>query len=324
MFEAKQRMINEIMGALGGFITAGDAEQIRRAVRDVADRYEIESSAADKGPDDLLEVYLTALEVGGRSPKTIERYRFVLEKMLEGVKVPVRRINVYDLRKYLADGKARGLKDSTLEGMRQVISAYFGWLAREEIIEHNPAGNLGAIKSAKVVRQAFTKTDIERLKGGCRNEKERAILLFLASTGCRVSEMVELNRDDLDLNNLECLVHGKGNKERTVYLDMVTSSALKEYLAARTDSAPAVFANRFGERITTGGVRDMLKGIARRAGVNNVHPHRFRRTLATDLIRRGMPIEEVASILGHDKLDTTMQYVVLCKDNVKNAYQRYA
>lgn len=325
MFEAKQRMIDEIVKALGGYITAEAAGNVRNAVRDVTDDYEVRAiETASDGPDDLVEVYINALRVEGRSPKTLARYQYVLGRMLEAVKVPTRRVTVYDLRGYLAAEKQRGIKDSTLEGLRQIFSAYFGWLAREGIISRNPAGNLGAIKSPKVLRKAFGPDDIERLKSACRCARERAVLHFLISTGCRVSELTGLNREDVNINRLECIVHGKGNKERTVYLDTVAGNMLAEYLNTRKNNDAAMFVNRLGQRITPAGVRDMLVKIGRRAGVENVHPHRFRRTLATNLIRRGMQIQEVGAILGHDRLDTTMKYVVLCHENIKNAYQRYA
>ena len=243
---------------------------------------------------------------------------------METVRVNTRSITVYHLRQYLAQEKARGIADSTLEGTRQVFSSYFNWLQREGLIQTNPTANLGAIKCAKKIKLTYSEIDIERLKFNCKRLRDRAIVCFLKSTGCRISEMTQLNRDDIDLAALEVTVLGKGNKERTVYLDQVTGMLIDEYLKSRTDDHPALFIGKGTERLKPGGVRYMLRHLAERASVNHVHPHKFRRTLATNLIRHGMPIQEVAAILGHDKLDTTMRYVVLDKSDVKNSYRKYA
>lgn len=162
------------------------------------------------------------------------------------------------------------------------------------------------------------------MKFCCKTIRDRAILAFMLSTGCRISEMCQLNRDDVDLNTMECRVLGKGNKERIVFLDQVAAMLLREYLAQRKDDSPALFVGRLTNRLSPNGVRKMLSNISSASTVDHVHPHKFRRTLATSLIRHGMPIQEVAAILGHDKLDTTMQYVVLDKTDVKNSYRRYA
>jgi site-specific recombinase XerD len=231
---------------------------------------------------------------------------------------------VYHLRRWLADEKARGISDRTLEGDRQVFSSYFGWLHREGLIASNPVGNLGAIKYQKKEKDIFSDTDIERMKFGAACVRDRAIVHFLRATGCRISEMTQLNRDDVDFANLECRVLGKGNKERTVYLDAVAAMVLQSYLKSRTDACPALFIGKGSDRLTPGGVRFMLSKLGQSSQVQHVHPHKFRRTTATNLIRHGMPIQEVAAILGHDKLDTTMQYVVLDKSIIKSSYQKYA
>ena len=217
--------------------------------------------------------------------------------------------------------------DVTRNGNRQVFSAYFGWLHKEGLIEHNPMGNITAIKCQKKQKKIYSAVDIEKLKDKCSEQKHeirnRAIVAFLKSTGCRISEVTGLNRDAVNLQTLEVVVLGKGNKERKVYLDEVTGMALKEYLDHRMDDNPALFVNHSFERLTPGGVRAMLKELAQLAGVEHVHPHKFRRTLATNLQRRGMPIQEVAHILGHEKLDTTMKYTVLNDDDLKNDYRKY-
>lgn len=324
-YEAKKTLMNEMERALASVVTVEQMAWIMSMLADTLSRYELIMLDSDyKESDDLLDAYVAALEVEGKSQKTIERYVYIIGRMRDAVRVPTRMITVYHLRKYLMDEKARGISDRTLEGTRQVFSAYFNWLQREGLIQTNPTANLGAVKYAKKIKDTYSETDTEKLKFLCKSVRDRAIVLFLASTGCRISEMTQLNRSDVDLSNLECTVLGKGNKERTVYLSPVAGMVLKEYLVGRTDNLDALFIGKRHERLTSHGVRAMLAVLSKRSGVDHVHPHKFRRTLATNLIRHGMPIQEVAAILGHDKLDTTMQYVVLDKTDVKNAYRKYA
>ena len=216
------------------------------------------------------------------------------------------------------------MQQRTFQRSRQVFSAYFNWLQREGLITRNPCANLGVIKYMKKEKDVYSDADIEKMKFGCRTIRDRAIIAFLRATGCRISEMCGLNREDVDLNNLECTVLGKGNKERTVYLDQVAGMVLRNYLDQRKDSLPALFVGKGSERLKPAAVRKMLVQLGEASNVEHVHPHKFRRTTATNLIRHGMPIQEVAAILGHDKIDTTMQYVVLDKTDIKAAYRRYA
>ena len=181
-----------------------------------------------------------------------------------------------------------------------------------------------AIKQQKVIRKPFSSVEIERLKQAAESCRDRAVIAFLLSTGCRISEVCALDVLDIDFHRRRVKVLGKGNKERVVYVDDVTVLYLNEYLRERCDAEPALFLGKGSSRMTPGGIRAMLKRLERRSGVENVHPHRFRRTLATNLINHGMPIQEVAAILGHDKIDTTMTYVYIDQTNVEHAYRRYA
>ena len=323
-FEAKALFLREMEDKLSAIVTAADMGKILSALSDQMARYEVERIAAEDGPDDLMDAYVAAMQIQGRSAKTIARYTYILNRMMEHVKVPTRSITVYHLRQYLASEKSRGIADRTLEGIRQIFSAYFNWLQREKLIESNPTANLGAIKCQKKAKSTYSDVDLEKLKFGCKSIRDRAIVAFLMSTGCRISEMVSLNREDVDLTNLECTVLGKGNKQRAVYLDPVAGMLIRQYLNERTDKDPALFIGRRGKRLTAQGIRKMLSGLSEETGVEHVHPHKFRRTMATNLIRHGMPIQEVAMILGHDKLDTTMEYVVLDNTEVKNAYRKFA
>lgn len=322
--EAKALLMKNLEQQLSNMITAYDMSKVLSAVADQLSDYAVSYTAQEEQVDDLLDAYTAAMRIQSRSEKTIERYRYLIGKMAKEVNVPTRSITVYHLRQYLAKEKARGLSDRTLEGTREVLNAYFNWLYREKLIDTNPVANLGAIKCAKKIKTTYSEIDVEKMKFSCKTLRDRAIVSFLLSTGCRISEMTRLNRDDVDLANLEVTVLGKGNKERTVFLDSVTGMLIRDYLAQRTDDSPALFISKRKSRFTAQGVRAMMVKLAKASTVDHVHPHKFRRTLATSLIRHGMPIQEVAAILGHDKLDTTMQYVVLDKTSIKNSYRMYA
>lgn len=323
--DAKVGFLSQLETQFSKAVTADTMTRVLTIVSDVLEGYEMREVFTESEPnEDLLICYLDALKVQGRSPKTIERYRYVISKLLKTVGVPTRRITVYHLRTYIAKQQERGIKDTTTEGERQIFSAYFNWLQRESLIDRNPTANLGAIKCAKIKKKTFSEADIENLKNCCHTLRDKAIICFLSSTGCRISEVTNLDKDAIDFMGLECLVHGKGNKERTVFINAVTVDLLKKYFAERKDLNPALFIGKGNRRLQPGGVRSMLKVLEEESGVDHVHPHKFRRTLATELSRRGMPIQEIANILGHDKIDTTMKYVVLNDEDIKYSYRRYA
>lgn len=322
--EAKVVLLKNLENQLSARIPAAEMAIVLSALSDQLAGFSVEQTSGSAASDDLLEAYTSAMQIQGRSEKTIARYRYIITQMMDHVKIPTRNITVYHLRQYLASEKNRGIADRTLEGVRQVFSAYFNWLQREHLIDNNPVANLGAVKYAKKNKVILSEVEIEKLESGTVLLRDRAIICFLLSTGCRISEMTHLNKVDIDMNGLECTVLGKGKKERTVYLAPVAGMLLQQYLATRTDDNPALFVGKRRERLTPGGVRAMLTKLAAKVGIAHVHPHMFRRTLATTLIRHGMSIQEVAAILGHDKLDTTMQYVVLDKTETKNAYRKYA
>ena len=323
--EAKTMMLNEMERRLGSRLTADNVNEVMRVVSDVIAGYTVDSLGdIETGPDDMLEAYIDALKVEGRSEKTTERYRYIITRMKKALNARTKDITVYHLRRYLTNEKNRGISDSTLDGYRQIFSAYFNWLQREGLIDTNPCANIGTIKCRKKEKDIYSEVDIEKMKFGCKSIRDRAIILFLRATGCRVSEMVQLDRDSIDFHAMECKVLGKGDKERVVFLDSVTAEAITAYLKSRTDDHPALFVGKRGERLQPGGVRAMLVKLGESTHVEHVHPHKFRRTTATTLIRHGMPVQEVAAILGHDKLDTTMQYVVLDKTDIKNSYRKYA
>lgn len=325
--EAKQLLLHDLEKKIGSILTVDNTEEVMKLLSEQLSNFELEKNQSEREDiesRELLEAYISAKKNEGRSDKTLERYQYVIEKMMKKIDVPLRKISVFHIRRYLADEKERGLSDRTLEGIREVLSAYFGWLQKEGLISSNPIVNLGAIKYQKLKRIPYSSVDIEKLKESCTNDRDKAIISFLLSTGCRISEVCALNRTDIDFENKECKVLGKGNKERIVFLDDVTAMLLKRYVENRNDEHEALFIGKGSTRLTPGGVRYMLHRVADRAGVENTHPHRFRRTLATNLIDHGMPIQEVATLLGHDKIDTTMTYVYIDEKNVKNSFRKYA
>ena len=322
--DAKVSLQQQIESRLAKEVTAETMNKMLRIVADVLEGFDLREISPAEEQDDLMDCYINAMRVQGRSEKTLHRYKYIIEKMMKQVGVSTRRITVYHLRNYLASMKESGRQDSTMEGERQIFSAYFNWLQRESLIDKNPTANLGAIKCPKKQKKIFTDIDMEKLRQGCKTKRDRAIIAFLASTGCRVSELTGLEKEAVDLDGLTCVVHGKGDKERRVYLDGVTGMLVRSYLAERKDLNPALFVNRYGERLKADGVREMLCRVAAASGVEHVHPHKFRRTLATNMARHGMPVQEIARILGHDKIDTTMQYVVLNDDEIRHQYMKFA
>ncbi len=322
---ANTMIMNDLREKLCDLIPHTTLNLITDAVAEVLERYDVAPIITeDHSKDIMLDAFIDAMRVEGRSEKTITRYKYIIGKFLSYAGVSSRSVTQYHVRQYLASEKDRGISDGTLRGVYWVLSSYFGWLHRDGIIQRNPMSNIGRIKVQKKVREVFTDVDIEKLKSGCDNLRDKAIICFLKSTGCRISEVTQLNRDDIDFQNLECIVLGKGNKQRTVYIDPVTGMIIQEYLASRTDSNTALFVGKGAKRFLPGGVRAMLNKIANKTGVSHVHPHKFRSTEITELVNRGMPVEQVKVLAGHDKIDTTLSYVKVDQANIKNAYKRYA
>ena len=325
---SRTQLLIELSNVVGKYVTADQLDTIMADLSERVGKYSVEQDeeahVSDSETEDFLQAFISAKKVEGRSEKTLARYSYICRRTLKTIRVPIRDISVYHLRNYFAEEKARGVADSTLDGNREVLSSLFGWLHKEGLLKTNPTANLGTIKVQKKVRKPYSQTDIENLKEKCKSIRDKAIICLLMSTGCRVGEICGLNRDSIDFINKEVTVLGKGNKERTVFLDDVTVMVIKRYLTQRKDNEEALFIGKRHERLTPSGIRAMLKILAEKAGVENAHPHRFRRTLASNLIEHGMEIQNVAQILGHEKLDTTMKYIYTSKGELKNQYRKYA
>ena len=304
-------------------VTVKMMKTILTALQDsFADMDAMAMKAQEKEGDDLLQAFIQAKRVAGLAESTLKKYERTLKIILREEKVSPANVTVDHLRHWISKELERGVSEKTLTGDRDTMCSFFGWLWREGLIQRNPCGNLEPIKVPKVVRKPFDPVEIEQIKEACGNSlRNKAIICFLLSSGCRISEMIQLNRNDIDFANKELVVWGKGSKERTVYIDDVAAAALKRYFAARTDDSVALFASRCSDRLSDNGVRTMMKRIEEKTGVSNIHPHRFRRTLATGLSKKGMPVEEISMILGHEDVRTTMKYICKDKATVKHHYQ---
>ena len=327
--EAKAGFLNRIEQAIAENVTAAAMPKILAKIADLMELYEIRERPQEEttGPDcDMLKAFLDAMRVKGLSKKTLYRYEYVIGKLLKDVQVSCRQITVHHLRDWLAKEQARGLALSTLDGDRQVFSTFFGWLYREGLIERSPTLNLAPIKVPKKKKKIFTDVELDRLHRAAAGDlRDTAIISFLESSACRVSELCELNKDCVDLERGEVIVHGKGDKERLVMLSEVAVDQLRTYLKSRRDWNEALFLSEKKEkRLEPGGVRVMLNRVAALAGVEHVHPHKFRRTWATNAARYGMPIHQISALLGHEKIDTTMKYVILNDNDLRNSYRKYA
>jgi site-specific recombinase XerD len=274
----------------------------------------------------LLEAFLAAKRIEGCSEKSLKYYNTTARQMFAEIAKPIREVTTDDLRGYLSKyQKERGSSKVTIDNMRRIFSSYFGWLEDEDYILKSPVRRIHKVKTDKVIKDTFTDEGLEQLRDACEEVRDLAMIDLLSSTGMRVGELVGLNRDDINFNERECVVFGKGNSERVVYFDARTKIHLLNYLDSRADTNPALFVSLTTPRVRLmgGGVETRLHKIGNHTEVQNVHPHKFRRTLATRAIDKGMPIEQVQKLLGHVKIDTTMHYAQVNQTNVKNSHRKF-
>jgi integrase/recombinase XerD len=276
--------------------------------------------------EEYLQMFLNAKKIEGCSERTIQYYRVTVEHFLKIIQKCIRKITAEEIRQYLVDYQKRNCcGKTTIDNIRRNISSFFSWLEEEDYILKSPMRKIHKIKTARTVKTIITDEEIEKLRDSCEKMRDLAIVDLLYSTGIRVGELVRLNRKDIDFNERECVVLGKGDKERKVYFDARTKIHLQQYLAARTDNNEAliVAANAPFKRLNIRGVEIRLRALGKKANVERVHPHKFRRTMATRAIDRGMPIEQVQKILGHSQIDTTMQYAIVSQNNVKESHRKF-
>jgi site-specific recombinase XerD len=284
------------------------------------------SSEENTGNEGLLNTFIAAKRVEGCSEKSLKYYNTTIFHMSTAVGKAIREISTEDLRLYLADyQKKRGSSKVTIDNMRRIFSSFFSWLEDEDYILKSPVRRIRKIKTEKTIKETFSDEGMELLRDACEEIRDLAMIDLLASTGMRVGELVQLNRDDINFHERECVVFGKGSTERVVYFDARTKIHLLNYIRGRNDTSPALFVSLSAphNRLMIGGVETRLKEIGDKADLNKVHPHKFRRTLATRAIDKGMPIEQVQRLLGHVKIDTTMHYAMVNQTNVKNSHRKF-
>lgn len=275
---------------------------------------------------EYLRLFLDAKRIEGCSERTLQYYRTTIEHMLSRIKIPLRRITTEEIRAYLVDyQKINNCGKVTVDNVRRNISSFFSWLEEEDYILKSPMRRIHKIKTKTPVKEVISDEGIERMRDGCEELRDLAIIDLLYSTGIRVGELVNLDRNDINFEQRECVVYGKGDKERRVYFDAKAKIHLMEYLQTRTDDNPALFVTLDAPhaRLKISGVEIRLRQLGRRLCLDRIHPHKFRRTMATRAIDKGMPIEQVQKILGHSQIDTTMQYAIVNQTNVKTSHQKF-
>ena len=274
----------------------------------------------------MLALFMAAKRVEGCSDKSLRYYESTIRNMLEGIGKPECQITTEDLRTYLDTYQRRGtVSKVTLDNVRRILSSFFSWLEDEDYIVKSPVRRIHKVKTGKTVKETYTDESLELMRDHCDNARDLAMIDLLASTGIRVGELVKLNRSDVDFESRECIVFGKGNKQRKVYFDARTKIHLQKYLLERTDKCEALFVSLLKpfERLQISGVEIRLRKIGKELNLAKVHPHKFRRTLATMAIDKGMTIEQVQQLLGHQSIDTTLQYAMVNQNNVKESHRKF-
>lgn len=287
---------------------------------------ENEASKKDISNEEFLKLFLAAKRIEGCSERTIRYYQVTVKHLLSQTDVSVRKLSTEQIREYLSNyQKINNCSNVTIDNVRRNISSFFSWLEEEDYILKSPMKRIHKIKTKTVVKNVISDEGIERLRDNCKEKRDLAIIDLLYSTGIRVGELVNLNIEDIDLEGRECVVYGKGDKERRVYFDAKTKVHLKEYIENRQDTNSALFVTLDApfDRLKISGVEIRLRKLGRELKLERIHPHKFRRSMATRAIDKGMPIEQVQKILGHSQIDTTMQYAMVNQNNVKTAHQKF-
>lgn len=275
---------------------------------------------------EYLKLFLDAKRIEGCSERTLQYYKVTVEHLLQKLSTPIRKMTTDEIRTYLVNYQKEGhCSKVTVDNIRRNISSFFSWLEEEDYILKSPMRRIHKIKTKKVVKDVISDESMEKMRDACERVRDLAIIDLLYSTGIRVGELVRLNIEDVNFEQRECVVFGKGDKERRVYFDAKAKIHLMEYLADRTDENPALFVSLDAPftRLQISGVEIRLRELGRKLSLNRIHPHKFRRTMATRAIDKGMPIEQVQKILGHSQIDTTMQYAIVNQSNVKTSHQKY-
>lgn len=306
-------------------------KNLRENLADTLSNYNIIQSepGADKSiteNTELLESFLSAKKIEGCSDKTIKYYKATIQNLLNNLQISVRSTTTSDLRIYLSEYQEQKQSSKvTIDNMRRIFSSFFAWLEDEDYIIKSPVRRIHRVRTDTLIKETISDESLELLRDSCTEIRDLALIDLLASTGMRVGELVKMNISDINFQERQCIVFGKGNKEREVYFNARAKIHLKQYIQQRTDSNPALFVSLSAPhtRLTISGVEVRLRNLGKHINQHKIHPHKFRRTLATQAIDKGMPIEQVQRLLGHVKIDTTLHYAMVNQSNVKMAHRKF-
>ena len=322
----KQNIMKEVLQKMLPCLDNAQLNQLKSVLDSVLTTYEISEVPDSRSSEDLIGRFIEAKRIEGCSEKTLNYYQKTIMGMLSAIEKEVMHITTEDLRQYLTDYQnTKKISKVTVDNVRRILSSFFSWLEDEDYILKSPVRRIHKVKTTSTVKETYTDESLEQMRDSCSELRDIAMIDMLASTGMRVGEMVLLNRDDINFSERECVVLGKGNKQRIVYFDARTKIHLQNYLDSRADDNEALFVTlRMPHtRLTIGGIEVRIRELGKMVGMNKVHPHKFRRTLATVAIDKGMPIEQLQQLLGHKRIDTTLQYAMVKQSNVKNAHRKY-
>lgn len=327
----KQNFINDVMQNMLPFLNNAQMAQLIKVLEFVCKNVEItEKNKVDKVEQisnyKLVQSFIASKRVEGCSEKSLKYYQATILKMLEGINKDIQKIVTDDLRNYLTEYQQnKNSSKITIDNIRRILSSFFSWLEDEDYILKSPVRRIHKVKSASIIKETYTDEALELMRDNCDNLRDLALIDMLASTGMRVGELVLLNIEDINFTERECVVFGKGSKERIVYFDARTKIHLQNYLNSRIDNNNALFVSLKApfRRLQIGGVEVRLRELGKRLDIARVHPHKFRRTLATMAIDKGMPIEQLQRLLGHQRIDTTLQYAMVKQSNVKLAHKKF-
>ena len=323
-------LILDIKQAMSSTLTNGQMEKLHKVLAHYLYDLEITKKEGaekeEKQNIEYLEAFLSAKHVEGCSRKSLKYYKVTIENLFKKIEKSIKHITTNDLREYLDNYQKEGNASKiTIDNIRRIFSSFFAWLEEEDYILKSPVRRIHKVKTGTVVKETYSDEAMEIMRDNCKSLRDLAIIDMLASTGMRVGELVKLNIEDIDFEGRECVVFGKGDKERKVYFDARTKIHLHNYLKTRDDDNSALFVSLLKphKRLQISGVEIMLRQLGRKLNITKVHPHKFRRTLATKAIDKGMPIEQVQQLLGHQKIDTTLQYAMVSQNNVKISHRKY-
>lgn len=324
----KQKIVAAVVQGMLPYLNNAQTEKLQEVLLHALWDYDISLSdgKTKEQEQDLLALFLAAKRIEGCSEKSLKYYQATTQAMLDGIGKPIKEIVTEDTRQYLTNyQRERHSSRVTIDNIRRILSSFFSWLEDEDYILKSPVRRIHKVKTASNIKETYSDETLELMRDSCSEMRDLAMIDLLASTGMRVGEMVLLNRDDVDFAERECVVFGKGDKERMVYFDARTKLHLQAYLESRSDDNPALIVSLKApfNRLSIGGVETRLRELGRQLGVHKVHPHKFRRTLATMAIDKGMPIEQLQQLLGHKRIDTTLQYAMVKQSNVKLAHRKY-